>query len=197
MVLAACDPRQTLTRLLPAGTLPQPLQARADGIPTQSLRSGHLKVDMAFRGRLSQAPEGQDTAYLWSGLAPANPPEGWETLAKTAGQQMVSRAAGFYEGIEGLEIGRSVESPLELAARTRVPDGNPYHVDMAMLRSGPLRPALGFGGYRTPVPGLYLTGAGTHPGPAVSGIPGRLAAQTMLQDLKRKGLGSLLAKIRD
>lgn len=70
-----------------------------------------------------------------------------------------------------------------LEARTRVPNGNPYYVDLLLARSGPLRPALGLGGYRTPVPGLFLTGGGTHPGPSVSGIPGQLAARKALESI--------------
>jgi phytoene dehydrogenase-like protein len=64
-----------------------------------------------------------------------------------------------------------------------VPDGNIYHLD------APLRPALGSGGYRTPVPGLFLTGSGTHPSGGISGIPGQLAACTVLRSLRGGGVG--------
>jgi phytoene dehydrogenase-like protein len=50
---------------------------------------------------------------------------------------------------------------------------------------GPLRPALGAGGYRTALEGLYLSGAGTHPSGGVSGLPGKHAATTLLKDLGR------------
>jgi len=45
------------------------------------------------------------------------------------------------------------------------------------------RPFLGFGRYRTPVPGLYLCSAGTHPGGGVTGGPGANAAREILRDL--------------
>jgi phytoene dehydrogenase-like protein len=45
-----------------------------------------------------------------------------------------------------------------------------------------LRPAAGLAHYRTPVGGLYLSGAGTPPGGGVHGVPGRLAAETILAD---------------
>jgi len=48
------------------------------------------------------------------------------------------------------------------------------------------RPAHGFGNHRSPIDGIYLTGAGTHPGGGVSGLPGRLCARAVLDDL---GLG--------
>jgi phytoene dehydrogenase-like protein len=131
----------------------------------------------------SLAPDGQDTLYVWSGWTPHDPPEGWDALADRAGAELTEHAAGFYDGIAQLEIARHVEAWPQLTARTRVPDGNILHVDGNLLRQGPLRPAAGFGGYRTPVPGLFLTGAGTHPGGSVSGIPGQLAARTLVAAL--------------
>ncbi|WP_220454025.1 hypothetical protein [Nocardioides immobilis] len=52
---------------------------------------------------------------------------------------------------------------------------------MLVNRLGPLRPARGFGGYDTPVAGLYLAGASSHPSGGVTGWPGRLAAQHALR----------------
>jgi phytoene dehydrogenase-like protein len=93
---------------------------------------------------------------------------------------MVDGAARYIDGVDSLEIGRFVETWPLLAERTRVPNGNPYYVDLLFSRNGPMRPALGLGGYTTPVPGLFLSGGGTHPGPSVSGIPGQLAARKLL-----------------
>jgi phytoene dehydrogenase-like protein len=44
---------------------------------------------------------------------------------------------------------------------------------------------LGAANYRMPVKGLYLCGAGAHPGGGVTGIPGRNAAREILKDAKR------------
>jgi phytoene dehydrogenase-like protein len=52
-VLASCDPHQTLTELLPPGTLAPRLQRRAQAIPANGLGWGQLKVDVACSGRLS------------------------------------------------------------------------------------------------------------------------------------------------
>lgn len=127
----------------------------------------------------SQAPAGQDVIYLWSGWAPRNPPEGWDALAPQAGQALVDAAARYVDGFD-LEIGRFVEPWTVLQERTHVPNGNPYYVDLLLSRNGPLRPALGLGGYTTPIDGLFLTGGGTHPGPSVSGLPGQIAARKLL-----------------
>jgi phytoene dehydrogenase-like protein len=148
--------------------------------------SGRMPDPMPFAAVLptgpdpSQAPAGQDTLYLWAGWAPRRPPEGWAALAPSAGQAMVAQAARYVDGIEELEIGRFVEPWPVLEGRTRVPNGNPYYVDLLLARNGPMRPALGLGGYTTPIAGLFLTGGGTHPGPSVSGIPGQLTARKIL-----------------
>jgi phytoene dehydrogenase-like protein len=48
-----------------------------------------------------------------------------------------------------------------------------------------MRPVPGWAQYRTPVRGLYLCGAGTHPGGGVTGAPGYNAAQRILKDRRR------------
>jgi phytoene dehydrogenase-like protein len=168
----------------------------------EAASAGRLPDPMPFAAVLptgpdpSQAPAGQDTLYLWAGWAPRNPPDGWGALAKQAGQAMVDQAARYIDGIHQLEIGRFVEPWPVLAQRTRVPNGNPYYVDLLLARNGPLRPARGLGGYTTPVRGLFLTGGGTHPGPSVSGIPGQLTARKVLSMQGRFGARSPVLRAR-
>jgi phytoene dehydrogenase-like protein len=153
--------------------------------------SGRMPDPMPFAAVLptgpdpSQAPDGQDTIYLWAGWAPRRPPDGWTPeFTARAGQTMVDEASRYIDGFAELEIGRFVEPWPVLQQRTRVPNGNPYYVDLLFARNGPLRPALGLGGYATPINGLFLTGGGTHPGPSVSGAPGQLAARKVLKTVK-------------
>ena len=75
-------------------------------------------------------------------------------------------------------------------------DGSVYHTDPVITRFGPNKPAVGFSGYSTPIPGLFLTGSGTHPVAGISGMPGQNAARTMLkvfkrEDRKAKGVGAV------
>jgi phytoene dehydrogenase-like protein len=132
----------------------------------------------------SQAPPGEDTLYLWVSPAPAHPEQPWEAIASSAADTVVRRASEFYDDLDELELGRWVETPADAARRLRVTDGSLMHVDLTLTRLGPLRPARGLGGYRTPVEGLYLGAAGSHPGGGVSGLPGRLAAQEILRDTR-------------
>jgi phytoene dehydrogenase-like protein len=160
----------------------------------RAARGGRLADPLPFVSMIptaadpTQAPDGMDTLSLWSGWLPHDPPGGWPAFKDAVDQAFVAHAAQYFDGIEPLEIGRAVETPEEISARTGVRNGNVYHVDVTLTRLGPLRPALGFGGYRTPVRGMYITGAGTHPGPSVSGIPGQQAARTIIRDCKRDGV---------
>ncbi|WP_040600196.1 phytoene desaturase family protein [Patulibacter medicamentivorans] len=134
----------------------------------------------------TQAPEGQDTLWIWSGIVPSKPDVPWEEVRDQIGDRVLGEAAGYYEGLDQLEIDRRVFGASDLEKRFNVPDGNVYHVDPFMLRLGPARPAPGFGSYDTPVPGLYLTGAGTHPTGGISGGPGKLAAERLLKLSSRR-----------
>ncbi|HYF24205.1 MAG TPA: NAD(P)/FAD-dependent oxidoreductase [Baekduia sp.] len=143
----------------------------------------------------SQAPEGQDTFWLWSGITPMHPQRPWEEVRDEIGDRVLADCATVYEGLDTLEIGRRVFHVSDLEERFHVPDGNVYHVEPAAARFGPLRPALGFGGYETPVPGLWLTGAGTHPTGGISGIPGYVASRAFLQRAGREGSGSRVRRL--
>ncbi len=130
----------------------------------------------------TMAPDGQDTFWLWSGVIPVHPRTPWEEVRRGIGSRVLADAARYYEGLDSLEIARGVLGGPDLERRFNAPAGNVYHVDPLPTRFGPLRPALGLGGYRTPVDGLYLSGASTHPTGGVCALPGKLAAQTLLRD---------------
>jgi phytoene dehydrogenase-like protein len=133
----------------------------------------------------SQAPAGTDTFWYWSGITPAHPKEPWEDVREKIGDRALNAAADIYKGLDSMVIERRVFNIPDLATRFNVPGGNVYHVDPAGMRFGPLRPATGFGSYDTPVPGLFLSGAGTHPTGGISGIPGQQSALWLLKKMKR------------
>jgi phytoene dehydrogenase-like protein len=130
----------------------------------------------------SQAPPGQDTAQLY-GPVPVAAAGGWDQRRDEAATLLLNQVAAALPGVHELEIGRFVETPEDLTRRTTTVNGCLYHVDHLATRMGPLRPALGVAGYRTPLRGLYLTGAGFHPSGGISGLPGKHAATAVLRDL--------------
>jgi phytoene dehydrogenase-like protein len=130
----------------------------------------------------TMAPEGEDTFWMWSGVIPVTPRTPWEEVRKEIGDRVLKDCAQYYTGLDSLEIDRAVLGGPDIEKRFNAPAGNVYHVDPMMSRFGPMRPAQGLGGFRTPIGGLYLSGAGTHPTGGVCALPGKIAAQTLLRD---------------
>jgi phytoene dehydrogenase-like protein len=131
----------------------------------------------------SQAPAGQDNFYGYVATAPMRPEGGWTPEAKAAaGQAVVNKLTGFFDGMVELELGRSVTVNEDFAQRGHMTLGNLTHTDMILSRGGPFRPARGLGGYTTPIESLYLCGAGTHPGGGITGGPGYMTAREYLRN---------------
>ena len=138
----------------------------------------------------TQAPEGQDVAYLYPVAMPVHPREGWDAIRDRVGQQVIDQADAYMNGLKTLEIGRRVEASPDLAKRLNVHNGCVVHVDTSTMRSGQSRPAQGLGVEILPVAGFYLGGAGIHPGGGINGLPGRIAANRVKRFLA-KGASSV------
>lgn len=92
-------------------------------------------------------------------------------------------------------IARQALSPLDLEEKFGLVDGDIFHGQMGLDQLFSARPVLGFSDYRMPVEGLYLCGAGAHPGGGVTGLPGRNAAREILKDVRR-GRGVFGRRVR-
>jgi phytoene dehydrogenase-like protein len=134
----------------------------------------------------TQAPEGQESLYIYSLAAPVHPREGWDALRAPAVDGILAKLGKYIGPLDEAEIGRLVETPEDLGARLRVRNGCVTHIDMGLMRSGPLRPTIGLGTGKTPLEGLVLGGSGMHPGGGVTGLPGRTAADRTKRYLKKR-----------
>lgn len=132
----------------------------------------------------SFAPEGCDVYWFWSGLVPAKPKIGWEKARDEITERTIKDAAIIYEGIEGLELARRPLAAPDIEKRFFAIDGSVYHVEPYLTRFGAGRPMMGMADYKTPIPGLYLSGSGTHPSAGISGMPGRNAALAFAKNEK-------------
>ena len=74
-------------------------------------------------------------------------------------------------------------TPVDLEAKYGLTGGHIFHGELALDQLFTMRPLLGWARYRTPIRGLYMCGAGTHPGYGVSGLSGLNAAREILKDL--------------
>jgi phytoene dehydrogenase-like protein len=90
----------------------------------------------------------------------------------------------YAPGIEQLVADRHVLTPFDYEQRYGLTEGSIFHGQMGLDQMLVMRPVPGWSRYRTPVAGLYLCGAGTHPGGGVTGAPGYNAAREIARDLK-------------
>jgi phytoene dehydrogenase-like protein len=128
------------------------------------------------------APRGHHTVYLACPAAPARVDGGWEACRDDFVQRALDvvegRAPGFRDSITGVEAW----TPDRMESQERWPGGHPMHLDITLDQLGPLRPTRALGRWRTPVAGLYVSGAGTNPSGGILGTPGRAAARAVLRD---------------
>jgi beta-carotene ketolase (CrtO type) len=106
---------------------------------------------------------------------------GWtDELKHQVADRCIDKLAEYAPNVKTATIGRRVESPAELGERLGAVNGNYYHIDMTLDQMVFFRPLPELANYKTPIEGLFLTGAGTHPGGSISGMPGRNCARVFL-----------------
>jgi phytoene dehydrogenase-like protein len=133
------------------------------------------------------APPGMHVASLFCQHVAPELPDGqsWDDRRDEVADLMIDTVDRYAPGFRGLVVGRQVLSPLDLERTFGLVGGDIFHGQLGLDQLFSARPALGFADYRTPVPGLYQCGSGTHPGGGVTGAPGHNAAREILRDLRR------------
>ncbi len=111
----------------------------------------------------------------------ANGQQWTDELKDQCADRCLAKLEEYCPGLNAMIIARSVESPVDLTHRIGVVRGNPYHIDMTFDQMLFYRPLPSLANYLTPIENLYLTGAGTHPGGSISGMPGRNTAKVFLR----------------
>lgn len=185
----------------------------ASGLPVEQALSGRLLVgehpdeferafDCTKYGRMSDrpwlevtvptltdgslAPAGQHVLSIYAQYAPYRLRGAeWEASRETLGDLVVARLAEVMPDVKSRIVAGQVLTPLDLEARYGLTGGHIFHGEHTLDQLYAMRPVLGWAQHRTPIRGLYLCGAGTHPGGGVTGAPGAHAARVIRTDLRR------------
>ena len=120
----------------------------------------------------------------------------WDAERERFGDAVVRHIAQYAPNVPRAIVARHVVTPLDLERTYGLTEGNIFHGDLSLDQLFFMRPVPGWTQYRTPVEGLYLCGAGAHPGGGVTGAPGRNAAHQVLRDYKSGRFGSGSAGVR-
>ena len=151
-------------------------------------REPFLEVVIPSLADQSMAPFGKHVLSVLVQYVPYNLKEGtWDDANRGAlADRVIETLSRYAPNVESSIVHRHVLSPLDLEEVFGLTEGNIYHGEMTLDQLLFMRPVPGWSRYRTPVDGLYLCGAGTHPGGGVTGTPGFNAAREVLRDLKAK-----------
>ncbi|MGE0456228.1 MAG: phytoene desaturase family protein [Vicinamibacteria bacterium] len=107
---------------------------------------------------------------------------GWAEQAGELASRVLRLLEGVAPGIRARTLAHRVITPEQLECEYGLAGGHPGHAEGSLDQFFVGRPLLGWSRYRAPIAGLYLCGAGTHPGAGVTGLPGANAAREVLRD---------------
>ena len=107
----------------------------------------------------------------------------WDEQREAFGKRVIEIIGKYAPNVPAAVVGKDIITPLDLEHRFGLTEGNIFHGDIRLDQLFFMRPLPGWARYKTPIDGLYLCGAGTHPGGGVTGAPGYCAAHAILREL--------------
>ena len=151
--------------------------AKYGGIPETPV----MEVTMPSLANAVRAPQGQHVLSANILYTPFRQIDDWSDTARA---QLLNRCMRVLEtyapDIGEFVVASELLTPVDLARRFGVSGGHWHHGDMALDQLIMMRPTYGAAQYGTPIEGLFLCGAGSHPGGDLTGIPGHNAAKEIL-----------------
>jgi phytoene dehydrogenase-like protein len=113
----------------------------------------------------------------------------WDEERETVADLMIDTVEAYAPGFRASVIARTILTPLDLERDFGLVGGDIFHGSLGLDQLYSARPVLGHADYRSPIRGLYMCGASTHPGGGVTGAPGHNAALEMIRDFRARRWG--------
>jgi phytoene dehydrogenase-like protein len=161
-------------------------EARA-GIPAKD--DPHVECCFPTVFDSSLAPEGKHIMTIDMNSQPYTLRDGshWEHIIGDVADLAVKQICRYFPGLDGMIEHRQTLSPLDMERLFGATGGHALHGDMGDHQMFIMRPVRGWASYRMPIRGLYLCGAGTHPGGGISGANGTNCAREVIRTAKKPG----------
>ena len=135
-----------------------------------------LEVSIPSIHDKSLAPEGKHVLSAIVQYAPYKLRAGWDTNKEVFTNLVIDLLAEYAPGIKDQVSASELLTPVDIESEFNISGGHWHHGEYTLDQFMMLRPVPGAAQYSTPVKGLYLCGAGSHPGGGVMGLAGRNAA---------------------
>jgi phytoene dehydrogenase-like protein len=152
--------------------------AQSMGIPKAPIVE--LLLPSTLDGTL--APPGAHVATLF--CQHFDPTLDWDARKAEAAQRVIDTVNAVAPNFSHSIIAQEVLTPLDLEREYGLVGGDIFHGRLSLDQLFAARPVLGAAAYRQPIKGLFLCGAGAHPGGGVTGAPGHNAAQAIIASLR-------------
>ena len=164
-------------------------EAHADAIDRGYSRRPVIEILFPSTLDDSLAPPGAHVASVFCQHFLRHQPDGrrWADVKQAAVDTIIDTVTDYLPEFRRAVLAVQAFSPEDLERRFGLIGGDIFHGQMTLDQLYWNRPARGYAQYRTPVAGVYLCAAGTHPGGGVTGAPGYNAAQVILADLGMSG----------
>lgn len=147
----------------------------------------YLDITIPSLNDPSLAPPGAHVMSIQVQYAPYRLKQGdWNSRKDEFGDAIVSALSACAPGLQELIVRRQVITPWDLEQTYGLAGGHIFHGEQALDQFFMFRPVIGWAQYRTPIKGLYLCGAGTHPGGEITGQCGANAAKEIIKDLRKR-----------
>ena len=128
------------------------------------------------------APSGQHVLSAHVMFVPYDLKGGWNEAAREGlSRRVVDIIESYAPGIRQSIVGHELLTPVDIEQIYGVTGGHWHHTEMALDQMLMMRQSYEAAQYTTPIPGLYLCGAGSHPGGDLTGAPGHNAAHEILK----------------
>ncbi len=142
-----------------------------------------MEITVPTLNDASLAPSGKHVLSAVVQYAPYELKGGWQQGHPRFAELCIDSLERFAPGLRSSVVGAELLTPLDIEREFRISGGHWHHGELAFDQFFMVRPVPGAAQHRTPLAGLFLCGAGCHPGGGVMGIPGRNAAQQVLNQV--------------
>jgi phytoene dehydrogenase-like protein len=150
-----------------------------------------LEISIPTINDPSLAPPGCHVMSIVAHCAPRHLRDAtWTDARETLASRVMQVLEAHMPSVAQHIVAREIITPEDLEQRWGLAGGHIFHAESTLDQSWVARPILGWAEYRTPIAGLYLGSAGTHPGGGLTGLPGLLSAQTVMRDFKKRRSGT-------
>ena len=178
---SALEESQLGNRLVIAPTMKYVEQAFNHSKYNECSENPVLEITIPSLHNNALAPEGHHVMSVNVAFVPYKPGGGWEEQKSTFAYKLISQLGQYSPNLKSLVVDHELLTPQDIEEQFHAVQGHWHHGDLSIHQSFMMRPVHGSAQYDTPVDGLFLCGAGSHPGGGLTGLPGQIAAKRILK----------------